>query len=126
MTAPREKPRIVFDDVTILPSQLIPAPPETPERKLMSAILAEVFNTLEKYRGTESRRAIRLVKEACDWLTWEDDSWLYSLGSICDHLGLDRDSIREEMLAIAKQNKKSPKEPVHRYNSRSSNRRVTL
>lgn len=63
--------------------------PKLPELDLMGAVLElaveDLFHRKEK----------RIIGDARWFLTSRDETWLFSFISICDHLELDPDAIRE-------------------------------
>jgi hypothetical protein len=67
----------------------------TPEKKLMLAVLESVVHDFRKYRLASGRRGKRLFREAREWLTSQEETWMFSFVGICHALGIDPDYVRK-------------------------------
>jgi hypothetical protein len=67
----------------------------TGARRLLFAVLEEALKTFLRYRNNCSRRGQRLFRETVAWFSSTNQHWLYSFESICQHLSLDADYIRD-------------------------------
>jgi hypothetical protein len=66
-----------------------------PECRLLWAVLENAVETYMKYVTDTSRRGQRLFREAEQWISQDDPTWLCSFVSICYVLGFDPDYVRE-------------------------------
>jgi hypothetical protein len=67
----------------------------TGERRLLCAVLQEAVHAFLKYREVRTVRGHRLFREAQEWFWSEQCDGLYAFESICRHLHLDPDYIRQ-------------------------------
>ncbi len=82
----------------VLPGQLLARHiPESPERQLMAAVLADAVSHFRQYSMARSRRGQRLFADAVAWIGADDVSWPYAFRNICDHLGIDGDALRSAL-----------------------------
>lgn len=108
---------MVFVEDVILPEQLLTqVAPETPEQRLMAAVLQEAIDNLRpnmfdrrehqrqsdrialgKRKETARENAIRWVQED------EDPTWLFSFTNCCHVLGLEPESARAALLKRTKE-----------------------
>lgn len=86
----------LFDQVRVLPSQMVPAQALGPERKLLWAILNEALTCVVKsptYNNGGNNggkyRDNRLKREALEWILDDDREWPCSFLNICDHLNIE-------------------------------------
>jgi hypothetical protein len=70
---------------------------DTPEKRLMIAILADAINCFQKYAAARNRRNRRVVHEAEKWLMSADRSWPFSFENICDILAIDSQRLRSNL-----------------------------
>lgn len=68
------------------------------EKRLMIAILKDVVECLEKYRGARSAAGRSQYQSAIEWVQDRDTDWLFSFTNICDLLGFDPQYMREVLL----------------------------
>jgi hypothetical protein len=68
--------------------------PDTPEKRLLLAILADAISCLQKYGSIRNHRGRRVVHEAELWLMSTDRKWPFSFENICDVLGIDSEYVR--------------------------------
>lgn len=73
----------------------------TGERRLLFAVLEEAVESFLRYRTATTRRGRRLFDETIEWFWGRDQRWLYSFETICQHLGLDAEYIREGLLRLS-------------------------
>lgn len=66
-----------------------------PEKTLMLAVLEDAVTY---FRKPSRARRVKYREEEEAWFLGEDSDWLFSFVSICDALGLDAKSIRNELL----------------------------
>jgi hypothetical protein len=71
---------------------------QTPEMKLMAAVLKDAIDCYLKSLSAKPRRGKKRSNEAEQWFFSEDEDWLYSFQSVCDMLKLDPDYIRRTLL----------------------------
>src|SRR3989338_9722007 len=89
-----------FEPNVVLPSQFFSLPAKkinSPELRLIFAVLEDELKMYLKYRGTSSRRACRLTWETEEWFRSTDTIWLYSFEAICEVLDLEASAIREQL-----------------------------
>lgn len=68
------------------------------ERALLTACLEEAIKNLQGYHQNPHRRAVRIYQEELAWIENEDETYLFSFCSICHHLGLDPQWLRQRIL----------------------------
>jgi hypothetical protein len=78
----------------ILAARFLPQALETPEKRLLLAVLEEAVGTYQRYAGATDLRSRALFAEVDAWLGSEDTAWLYSFVGICDAIGLDATYLR--------------------------------
>jgi hypothetical protein len=66
----------------------------TGEQRLMIAVMEHAIDDYMKHVAARDRLSQRLFDDAEQWIESADRSWLCSFETICDHLGLDVDSVR--------------------------------
>lgn len=98
----------LFQPSSVLPSQYFGAlGNQTPECRLMIAILQEAIDCIAKHRNARDTCGRRLFAETTYWLLTKQSLWPFSFESICAVLGLDADAVRgalhlgEQPLALA-------------------------
>lgn len=89
----------LIESEIILPSQFFiqQRSVSEPEHRLMRAVLEDAIDCFRKGKVGESKRKWCLSREAEEWFRSTDTKWLYSFENICQHLGLDADSIRNAL-----------------------------
>ena len=68
------------------------------EKRLMIAILKDVVECLDKYRGSRSSSGRSNYLNALAWVEDTSTDWLFSFTNICDLLGFDPDYMRGVLL----------------------------
>ena len=79
----------------ILPDQLARRPIDTPERRLMLAVLEDALVVFQKYERMDQRSG--LVAEVDDWFASDDTGWPFAFVNVCDALGIDVDWLRDRL-----------------------------
>jgi hypothetical protein len=89
----------VFEPDTMLPTQyfgrLRRRSDLTGERRLMFAVVEDAVDVYRKHAAAGNPLHRRLFAEAEAWIESDDRTWLYAFETICDHLGLDADCLRQ-------------------------------
>lgn len=67
------------------------------ERQLLLAVLEHAIHDFYKYRHSHTRRGERLFREVKQWLWSPERNWLYAFESICLHLNLDPNAVRQRL-----------------------------
>ena len=87
----------------LVPDQMLPVqfvellqrPSEqTPELRLMAAVLEDAIRTFCRFAGSQALGSRRLFKETAEWFETSVVSWPFSFENICDALGLEAEWIR--------------------------------
>jgi len=91
--------RLVVEEV-ITPEQFfVPADQTwiawTPERRLLLAVLEDAVVSCLRYRRDFTTRGKRLFRETLQWFASTDRTSVCTFESICDHLHLDADYLRQ-------------------------------
>ena len=63
-----------------------------PEKMLMLAILQDAADCFQKYMFARNDRGRAIFDETEQWITEENNDWLFSLEGICECLGFDPES----------------------------------
>ncbi len=91
----------------VLPAQYFgPRRKQTPEHRLMMAVLRDALECLEKYRFATDNRGRRLFREAEKWCLTKEAHWPYSFESICAVLELDSNAVRTRLLGVGRGNRR--------------------
>ena len=97
----------LFQPDIILPSQhrdiLQRRTQQDPEKKLMLAVLEDAVACFRNGLHARDHRRRELFKDSEAWIREENGDWLFSFEHICDILGLDARSIRNELLKWKKE-----------------------
>lgn len=92
----------LFQPDIILPSQhrdtLQRRTQQDPEKKLMLAVLEDAVACFRNGLHARDHRRKELFKDSEAWIREENVDWLFSFEHICDILGVDARSIRNELL----------------------------
>lgn len=92
----------LFRPDIILPSQyrdsLRRRTPQDPEKRLMLAVLEDAVACFRNGLHARDHRRRELFKDSEAWIAEENGDWLFSFEHICDLLGVDARSIRNELL----------------------------
>lgn len=85
----------MFAGDALLPSQLIPPKPLTPERRLVLAVLEEAVTNLELGQRADSPKALRITQDARDWFldAPHDDDDAFTFRGACGHLGWSAEAV---------------------------------
>jgi hypothetical protein len=70
------------------------APPETPEDRLMLAVLLDAVALLREHATGVRPHRQRLVADTARWFASDDDAWPLSFANICLGLGLEAPALR--------------------------------
>ena len=70
------------------------APPETPEDRLMLAVLLDGVALLREHATGVRPHRQRVVSDTARWFASDDDGWALSFANICLGLGLDAPTLR--------------------------------
>ena len=97
-----EKVTFLFQPDTVLPAQYF----ETlgrkaqlePEKRLMLAILQDAVDCFQKHIFAPNGRGRAIFDQTEQWITEENNDWLFSFESICECLGFDPEYIRKGLL----------------------------
>jgi hypothetical protein len=79
-------------------------PAETPERRLVAAILRDAIDCYLRDCFTKNRHKKRSFREAEEWFFKSDDYGVFSLENICGILNIDPGYIRRSLLQHEQQN----------------------
>ena len=94
-------------DKRLMRASMLPAPcfsPPTslytgcPEAALMQAVLDDALACFHRQYETERRWVQREARQAAEWLFCDDAHELFSYVSVCAVLGLEPESIRQELM----------------------------
>lgn len=88
-SAPEVEPEV------ILPEQLARRPLDTPERRLMLAVLEDALVVFQKYQRMDQRSG--LLAEVESWFASDDTGWPFAFVNVCDALGIDVDWLRDRL-----------------------------
>jgi len=92
-------------------------PPETPERRLLVALLRDAIDCYLRDCCTENRHRKSSFREAEEWFFSTDDYGVFSLENVCDVLDINAGYIRRSLLDYQRKNgagANSPGEKTHR------------
>jgi hypothetical protein len=73
-------------------------PAETPERRLIAAVLRDAIDCYLRDCCAKNRHRKRSFREAEEWFFRSNDEGIFSLDSVCGILNLDPDYIRRSLL----------------------------
>ena len=79
-------------------------PAETPERRLVAAILRDAIDCYVRDCFTKDRHKKRSFREAVEWFFRDDDYGVFSLENVCGILGIDPGYVRRSLLQYERQN----------------------
>jgi hypothetical protein len=74
----------------------------TPERRLLLAVLGDAVDIFLHYRSDHSAKGDRLFQETLEWFASPDRKSLCAFESICDHLNLDAQHLRQGLWSQVK------------------------
>jgi hypothetical protein len=69
-----------------------------PERRLMAAVLEDAILCYRRYMTVHGGKRKNIFRETEDWIFDDSSDWLLSFDSVCEVLGLDPESVRQELL----------------------------
>lgn len=75
-----------------------PAIPETPERRLLLAVLLDAIVCVQRISSTPPGQLRRELEESQRWIRSDDCAWPYSFVNVCEALGLAHQPIRRALL----------------------------
>ena len=70
---------------------------QTPEKRLLVAMLLDALSQFEKVRDARRPRDAQAREELKAWFFGEDVSWPFSFENVCAHLGLEPGAIRDQL-----------------------------
>ncbi len=85
------------------------------EKELGFAVLEDAVNCFQKHYSARDKKGKRLIREVEEWIMDEKDDRVFSFGSICDSLGINRGYLRrglkewEKKQSAAREEKRSAK-----------------
>lgn len=79
-------------------------PAETPERRLIAAILRDAIDCYLRDCFTKNRHKKRSFREAEEWFFKSDDFGVFSLENVCSILNIDPGYIRRTLIQHERQN----------------------
>jgi hypothetical protein len=79
-------------------------PVETPERRLVAAILRDAIDCYLRDCFTKNRHKKRSFREAEEWFFHSEDYGVFSLENVCGILNIDPGYIRRSLLQYQQQN----------------------
>lgn len=78
----------------LLPVQVLYRRADSPERRLLAAVLEDAVHMFQQLHGAQRFRGRRLFREVENWFASERTDHLFTFVRICDVLGLDAGWIR--------------------------------
>jgi hypothetical protein len=90
-----------LSDASVLPAQFFS--PQTslytgrPVATLLRAVLEDALTCFQKQFVTEGRGVQRMAREAEEWFLSDDAHWPFSFVSVCAVLGLEPESVRQQL-----------------------------
>ena len=84
------------------------------EIRLMRAVLEDAVECVRKGLVSKSTSALRLAREAEEWIFYDDPQWIFSFPNICAALGIDPDYLRLGIKKWKENPGNVPKKPVCR------------
>ena len=100
-----------FQFDVLLPSQLGRRRKQSPEERLMMAVLRDALDCLEDYRFATDAQGQRLFSEAEQWFLDYEAHWPYSFECICAALDLDSEAVRQR-LRLDREGESDPRLPT--------------
>jgi hypothetical protein len=82
-------------------------PAETPERRLVAAVLRDAIDCYLRDCFTKNRHRKRSFREAEEWFFRSDDFGVFSLENVCGILNIDPGYIRRSLLQYERQHAES-------------------
>jgi hypothetical protein len=64
----------------------------------MAAVLEDAILCYRRYMTARDTKKRNIFRETEDWIFDNKSDWLFSFGSVCEALGLNPDSVRQELL----------------------------
>jgi hypothetical protein len=81
----------------VLPSQHFGPQRKAPEQRLMTAVLRDALECVEKYRFAADTYGRRTFFEAKQWFLADETEWPYCFERICETLDLDSNVVRQRL-----------------------------
>jgi hypothetical protein len=101
VSADRDPRHAQLSDVGIVPEQFFGSRASLgmacPEAALMRAVLENALTCFQRQFMTAGRRVQRESQEAEEWILSDDSHWLFSFVSVCLVLGLEPESVRQQL-----------------------------
>jgi hypothetical protein len=73
--------------------------PESPERRLLLAVLLDAIVCVQRIPSTPPGRLRRELEDSKRWVRSENRAWPYSFVNVCEALGLAHEPIRRALLS---------------------------
>ena len=91
----------VVEPASVLPEQFFATPASGYQSRgayvLMRAVLEDAFGCFENQFVRQGQKALRLAREAEEWIGSNDTGWPFAFVNVCAALGLDPDSVRRQV-----------------------------
>ena len=100
-------PNHLFEPHVLLPTQQTRGQ-EIPERRLVSAILADAINCFQRQGLASGRKNRRAAYESERWIMSCDRDWPFSFENICEVLDIDAQWLRSSLLRWRLEQRMSP------------------
>jgi hypothetical protein len=75
-----------------------PSVPESPERRLLLAVLLDAIVCVQRIASTPPGQRRRELEESKRWIRSDDCTWPYSFVNVCEALGLAHQPIRRALV----------------------------
>jgi len=115
-----------LSDASVLPAQFFGSQPSLytgrPAAALLRAVLEDTLACFQKQFVTEGRRVQRMAREAEEWFLSEEAHWPFSFVSVCAVLGLEPESVRQQLKRWSHSHSQTPQGKIPRVAARHSSR----
>jgi hypothetical protein len=115
-----------LSDASVLPAQFFGSQPSLytgrPVAALLRAVLEDTLACFQKQFVTEGRRVQRMAREAEEWFLSEEAHWPFSFVSVCVVLGLEPESVRQQLKRWSHSHSQTPQGKIPRVAARHSSR----
>ncbi|MGE5219584.1 MAG: hypothetical protein ACM3SP_21495 [Chloroflexota bacterium] len=101
-------------------------PPETPERRLLMALLRDGIDCYLRDCFTANRHRKSSFREAEEWFFSTDDHGVFSLENVCDVLDIDAGYIRRSLLDYQRKNAVTVSPPAEKAHRESASANLRL
>jgi hypothetical protein len=85
---------------------------QTPEKRLLAALLMDALLQFEKVQRSRDRRDAQALHELRAWFYAADENWPFSFENVCAHLNLEPDAIRARLARVG-QARRTRMHPSH-------------